>query len=75
MSILGIVIKLLMNHHPFSRYLGITGLFTWFVLIFFNITQDSFIDPNQWLGLGIFLGLSTTFFAKSKITKVSSLQE
>jgi O-antigen ligase len=75
MSILGIVIKLLMNDHPFSRYIGIGGLFTWFVLIFFNITQDSFIDPNQWLGLGIFLGLSTFFFAKSKITKVSISQE
>jgi hypothetical protein len=75
MSILGIVIKLLMNDHPFSRYIGIGGLFIWFVLIFFNITQDSFIDPNQWLGLGIFLGLSTFFFAKSILTKGSTSQE
>ena len=75
MSILGIVIKLLKNDHLFPRYIGIGGLLTWLVLIFFNITQDSFIDPNQWLGLGIFLGLSSFFFARNMLTKGSTSQE
>ena len=49
----------------FIRILGVGGVFIWFVLIFFNFTQDSFIDPNQWLGLGLLLGVCAAIcFAK-----------
>lgn len=58
LGVLGVVVGQFIMKDPFSRFIGIGGLFTWFVLIIFNITQDSFIDPNQWFSLGILLGLS-----------------
>lgn len=64
LSILGIVIRLFNGDARFNKMLGISGVFIWLVLIFFNFTQDSFIDPNQWLGLGLLLGLSTAFGTK-----------
>jgi O-antigen ligase len=39
------------------RYLGLAGLCTWFAVLLFNLTQDSFAAPNIWLNLGIVSGL------------------
>ncbi len=64
LGILGIVIRLSRSDSPFHRMIGISGAFIWLVLIIFNFTQDSFIDPNQWLGLGLLLGLSASFRLK-----------
>ncbi len=64
LSVLGIVVRFLGEKDPFFRYLGIGGLFSWFVLIIFNATQDSFIDPNQWFSLGVLLGLSMILMRK-----------
>ncbi len=33
------------------------GMTTWLGLFLFNFTQDSLIDPNGWLSIGLFLGL------------------
>jgi O-antigen ligase len=64
LGILGIIIWLSQSDSPFYKMIGISGAFIWLVLIFFNFTQDSFIDPNQWLGLGLLMGLSTAFRLK-----------
>lgn len=58
LSILALIIRFTRSNLTTHRYIGIGGFFCWFVLISFNLTQDSFIDPNQWFSLGIFLGLS-----------------
>lgn len=39
-----------------SRFLAISGLYIWLVMIAYNFTQDSFFVPNMWVGFGIFLG-------------------
>lgn len=66
LSILGIAIRLLIREGPLTKFVGVAGLYLWLVLIFFNFTQDSLIDPNQWLGLGMLLGLSTAVLAVTK---------
>lgn len=50
--ILGSVLHVLLK----NRFLGISGLCLWLVVIVYNFTQDSFSEPNMWIGLGIFLG-------------------
>jgi O-antigen ligase len=68
LSILGLVIRWLGKSAGVGRFVGIAGLFLWFVLIMFNFTQDSFIDPNQWIGIGILLGLTLAGNFSSKQT-------
>ena len=58
LGVLAIVIRSLGRRDNFSGFIGLAGLFSWIVLIFFNFTQDSFIDPNQWLSLVVLLGLA-----------------
>lgn len=55
---LGQVLVILRKDEKIFQFLGVTGLTTWIVLLFYNLTQDSFIDPNGWLNLGIFLAMS-----------------
>ena len=66
LSILGSVIQLLTREEALAKFVGVAGLYLWFVLIFFNFTQDSLIDPNQWLGLGMLLGMSAVVLTKKK---------
>lgn len=63
---LGQVMAVLKQSQPFSRFLGISGLATWIVLLFYNFTQDSFIDPNGWFSIGLFLGLAVGCWASSR---------
>jgi O-antigen ligase len=58
LNVLGQIIHLGKIPDRFSRMLFITGLTTWIVLIFFNFTQDSLIDPDEWFSLAILLALS-----------------
>lgn len=71
LSILGVVIRWLGKTDGVGRFTGIAGLFVWIVLILFNFTQDSFIDPNQWMGVGILLGL--TLAEKNRIFPLKEL--
>jgi len=41
-----------------ARFLGVTGIFTWIVLILFCFTQDSFAMPNIWINQGMLLGVT-----------------
>jgi len=56
--ILGDMIIVLRRREALWRYLGIAALFSWFGIIFYNMTQDSFATPFIWLNLGVFVGMS-----------------
>jgi O-antigen ligase len=56
--ILGDTIAALKQRAALWRYLGIAALFSWLGIIFYNMTQDSFVTPNIWLNLGIIVGMS-----------------
>ncbi|HJQ13575.1 MAG TPA: O-antigen ligase family protein [Anaerolineales bacterium] len=64
--VLGDSLRALQSGTPLGRYLGIAGLFSWFAIAFYNITQDSFATPNLWINFGIIVGM-TTFVRESEL--------
>jgi O-antigen ligase len=66
-SVLGDALHLLQSKTTIARYLGIAGVFTWFAVALYNITQDSFAIPNIWINFGILIGM-TTFTLESQKT-------
>jgi O-antigen ligase/polysaccharide polymerase Wzy-like membrane protein len=57
-SVLGDALNSLQSKTVFSRYLGITGIFSWFAIALYNVTQDSFATPNIWINFGILIGMT-----------------
>jgi len=57
--ILGDVLALLQKGSAFLRYLGVAGLCSWFAILIYNFTQDSFAIPNIWINFGILAGIAT----------------
>lgn len=57
-SVLGDALRALQSGTTVGRYLGIAGLFSWFAVALYNITQDSFATPNIWINFGILIGMS-----------------
>jgi O-antigen ligase len=57
-SVLGDVLAMLQKKTPLLRLLGVAGLFSWFAVIIYNSTQDSFAIPNIWVNLGVLVGLT-----------------
>ena len=57
-SLLGDALLALRSNQQWMRYLGIAGLFTWFALAMYNVTQDSFATPNLWINFGILAGMT-----------------
>jgi hypothetical protein len=41
-----------------GRYLAIAGIFSWFAVALYNVTQDSFATPNIWINFGILVGMT-----------------
>jgi O-antigen ligase len=70
-SVLGDALKSLQSKTVFSRYLGIAGIFSWFAIALYNVTQDSFATPNIWINFGILIGM-TAFTLESEKTIPSS---
>ena len=68
LSMLGDAFTALQSKATFGRYLGIAGVFSWFAIAFYNITQDSFATPNLWINFGILIGL-TAFQLESEQTR------
>jgi O-antigen ligase/polysaccharide polymerase Wzy-like membrane protein len=66
-STLGDGLGALGSRTVFGRYLGIAGIFSWFAIALYNITQDSFATPNIWINFGILVGM-TTFTLESEKT-------
>jgi O-antigen ligase len=57
-SVLGDSLRALQSKTTVARYLGIAGIFSWFAIAFYNMTQDSFATPNIWINFGILVGMT-----------------
>jgi hypothetical protein len=66
-SVLGDALIALQSNLTFGRYLGIAGIFSWFAVALYNVTQDSFATPNIWVNFGILMGM-TAFARESEKT-------
>ena len=66
-SVLGDALQALRSVTTLGRYLGIAGVFSWFAIALYNITQDSFATPNIWINFGILVGM-TAFTLQSDKT-------
>ena len=56
---------------PLLRFLAVAGLFSWFAILIYNFTQDSFAIPNIWINFGILVGL-TVYGLESEISQHAS---
>jgi len=45
----------------------VAGLFSWFAILIYNATQDSFAIPNIWINFGVLVGM-TVFGAEAEKT-------
>ena len=66
-SVLGEALTAWRSQMTFGRYLGIAGIFSWFAVALYNVTQDSFATPNIWINFGILAGM-TAFAVGSEQT-------
>ena len=66
-SVLGDALSALQSKTAVGRYLGIAGIFSWFAIALYSITQDSFATPNIWINFGILVGM-TAFTVESEKT-------
>lgn len=57
-SVLGDALRALQSGTTVGRYLGIAGVFSWFAVALYNITQDSFATPNIWINFGLLVGMT-----------------
>jgi O-antigen ligase len=57
-SVLGDALHALQSKTTVGRYLGIAGIFSWFAIALYNVTQDSFATPNLWINFGILAGMT-----------------
>lgn len=57
-SVLGDALRALQSRITVGRYIGIAGIFSWFAVALYNITQDSFATPNLWINFGILVGMT-----------------
>ena len=64
-SVLGDALHILQSQTTVGRYLGIAGVFSWFAITLYNVTQDSFATPNIWINFGILVGM-TAFLRDSE---------
>jgi O-antigen ligase len=66
-SVLGDALHALQSGTITTRYLGIAGLFTWFAVVLYNVTQDSFATPNIWINFGILVGMTAFAIEKTSL--------
>lgn len=64
-SVLGDALYALQSRNMLGRYLGIAGVFTWFAVALYNVTQDSFATPNIWINFGMLAGMVAAALAPS----------
>ncbi len=57
-SVLGDVLTMLQKNTALLRFLGVAGLFSWFAILLYNFTQDSFAIPNIWINFGVLVGMT-----------------
>jgi hypothetical protein len=71
-SVLGDALRALQSQTRLGRYLGIAGIFSWFAIALYNVTQDSFATPNLWINFGILLGMVAVMQETEKTSFSSS---
>jgi O-antigen ligase len=71
-SVLGDALSALGSKTTTGRYLGIAGLFSWFAIALYNLTQDSFATPNIWVNFGILAGMAAVLL-EEKNSSASSI--
>jgi O-antigen ligase len=64
-SLLGDALRAVQSSMAWRRHLGIAGVFSWFAVALYNVTQDSFATPNIWINFGILAGM-TAFLLESE---------
>jgi hypothetical protein len=82
-SVLGESLAAWRSQMTSGRFLGIAGIFSWFAVALYNVTQDSFATPNIWINFGILAGMSvfavgsekTAFPAPTSNTEAATNQE
>jgi len=57
-SLLGDVLTILQKKNVLMRYVAVAGLFSWFAILIYNSTQDSFAIPNIWINFGVLVGMT-----------------
>lgn len=67
-SVLGDGLNALGSKTIVGRYLGIAGIFSWFAIALYNLTQDSFATPNLWINFGILAGMTAFPVESEKIS-------
>jgi len=65
--VLGDALAALRQGSRLWRFLAVAGIFTWFALVVYNMTQDSLAIPNLWINLGVLAGMSTVIAGSGKV--------
>jgi len=65
-SVLGDALMTLGSKTSVGRYLGIAGIFSWFAIALYNVTQDSFATPDIWINFGILVGMAAFIMESEK---------
>jgi O-antigen ligase len=73
-SVLGDALQGLQSKTTMGRYLGIAGIFSWFAILLYNVTQDSFATPNLWINFGILVGMTAFTLETSPGTAVEQME-
>ena len=70
-SVLGDALLALRSKASLGRYVGIAGIFSWFAVALYNITQDSFATPNIWINFGILVGMVVFMMESQHLSRTS----
>jgi O-antigen ligase len=62
--VLGEALALLQHKESWARFAAAAGVFAWFAITLYNLTQDSLTTPDIWIVPGIIIGLSYNFSSK-----------
>jgi O-antigen ligase len=62
-SVLGDILTMLQKNTALLRFLGVAGLFSWFAILLYNFTQDSFAIPNIWINFGVIVGMTASLLS------------
>jgi O-antigen ligase len=71
-SVFGDGLNALGTKMTFGRTLGIAGVFSWFAIALYNLTQDSFATPNLWINFGILVGMTASIMESEKTLPASA---
>ena len=66
-SVLGDALRALQSKTTVGGYLAVAGIFSWFAIVLYNVTQDSFATPNLWINFGILVGMTAFIWDAEKI--------